>query len=397
MPDAATQREAGVWPRDASMDALLDAGAELVCAPDAGLSLFERRIAPLLSAERPHSCNQCHLSGIDLGLFVGDDPCETLTCLSARGLVDLDTPEDSQLLRWIARAKPDSALITQAVIDAEYEAVRAWLVYHARCGESACGPQDAAVCEAPMRLVGCPVDAPRVPGADPGDCSDLTLERLFSERVFTWRNRCYPCHFEQDRQVPIAPKWIDDTADSLSDDRETRCHEASLATLRTIVRRGYIDLSAPERSLLLLKPLSIGAGGVLHGGHDKFEGLDDPAYRDFRLFLERYAACADENANLPRPERMPAPQVEDDDAGVESPVYGYCNCMLVHCHDDFHATFGDADADAIAGCRIEALAVPSVGEPAVDGHSLECRLHYCQLADRAAGACEAALGGSPCQ
>ena len=42
------------------------------CSLDRSTKLFERRIEPLFLDERPSSCNQCHLAGIDLELFMRD-------------------------------------------------------------------------------------------------------------------------------------------------------------------------------------------------------------------------------------------------------------------------------------------------------------------------------------
>jgi hypothetical protein len=67
---------------------------------------------------------------------------------------------------------------------------------------------------------------------------------------------------------------------------------ASLATLRAIEEFGYIDVSEPESSPLLLKPLAEFQGGVWHGGHDKFVKDNDPGYDAFLYFLERYSSCA---------------------------------------------------------------------------------------------------------
>jgi hypothetical protein len=174
------------------------------------------------------------------------------------------------------------------------------------------------------------------------------------------------------------------------------CTAASLETMRTVVRNGYIDLDAPDQSLLLLKPLSAAQGGVVHGGHEKFEGTDDPAYLAFRDWLERYATCAESNTELPRPEREPSP-TGFVDAGPESPIFAYCNCMLSSCHDIFHFLWGETDAEATAGCRAAALQLDVAGEARVDGDFIECRLRYCELALTAPGACAAAGGAAPCQ
>lgn len=48
----------------------------------------------------------------------------------------------------------------------------------------------------------------------------------------------------------------------------------------------------PPASLLLQKPLAESAGGVVHGGGDKFADVNDPAYIDFLAWIQREAACA---------------------------------------------------------------------------------------------------------
>jgi len=377
-----------------------DAGAEqelLACGDEEALGLYTRRIEPLLNDTEVKSCNQCHLSGVDLGLFVRSTPCRTMSCLRELGLVDLETPERSTVLDWIRRAQPESELITQAVIDAEYDAFREWVEYHARCGDQVCPPDSGNACEEETPGPYCSTTEPAFRGFDdPGDCSDLTLENLFGDRVYRWRNRCYPCHFEADTDVPIAPKWISQGTDRTVGDRWERCWVGSLETMHTVVRNGYIDLDAPESSLLLLKPLSTEQGGVAHGGSDKFEGADDEAYVGFRDFVERYAQCAAERPDLPRPEREPAPWGTVD-AGPESPIRAYCSCMLLSCHEAYHARWGDTDEKAAAGCRVDALALPVAGEDVVEGDYIECRLHYCEGADQAPDACTAAMGGDPCR
>ncbi|MFY0536814.1 hypothetical protein [Nannocystis pusilla] len=76
-------------------------GTPIDCAggPD---DLFEKRIAPLLATDRPKTCNTCHLSGVDMEMFVQDTPCQTMACLESKGLVDLSAPEASVVLGWIS-------------------------------------------------------------------------------------------------------------------------------------------------------------------------------------------------------------------------------------------------------------------------------------------------------
>lgn len=244
------------------------------CASDPS-ELFEKRIAPLLATDRPKTCNTCHLSGVDLGLFVQATPCQSMACLVDRGLVALDDPPASVVLQWISRADPASPLIDQDVIDEEYAAFLGWIEATAACG--LCYEGDAP-CGEPSQVV-CDDDPDPDAYDDPGDCAPLTRETLFRHKVYAWRDRCYPCHF--DNKDHEAPKWV----------ATGPCELASLATMRNVLDGGLVDLDDPAASLLLLKPLAESAGGVMHGGDDKFHDLNDPAYLDFKAWIEREAAC----------------------------------------------------------------------------------------------------------
>lgn len=245
------------------------------CA-DGPSELFEKRIAPLLATDRPKTCNTCHLSGVDLGIFAQATACQSMACLVDRGLVSLADPESSLVLQWIARADPSSPLIDQGVIDEEYAAFRDWIEATAACGlcytgDAPCGAAGEVVCDS---------DPDPAAYDDPGDCAPLTRETLFRHKVYAWRDRCYPCHF--DNKDIEAPKWL----------ATGPCELASLETIRNVLDGGLVDLTDPAASLLLLKPLAESAGGVMHGGDEKFHGPSDPAYIDFLAWIEREAACA---------------------------------------------------------------------------------------------------------
>jgi len=258
---------------------------EWVCEDDESLELFERRIAPLMTGERQSSCNECHLSGVDLGVYAQADPCATMACMVEKGIVDLDSPSDSLVLDWIDRAEPASELITKDVIQAEHDAMLEWIEYNAQCGASVCPPIEnpcgtggAGTCDVPLSN---PSSGNR-PFDDPGDCRDATLEAGFATLVYSWRGRCFPCHFDSHEDAPLdAPRWISDAA----------CDVGALQTMRNAIELGLVDPVDPAQSLLLLKPLAEAEGGVEHGGHDKFADTADPAYQDMLAWIERWSAC----------------------------------------------------------------------------------------------------------
>lgn len=373
-------------------------GEEVACTEADGLELYERRIEPVLFDDEPKSCNECHLSGIDLSLFVQQTPCQTLACMDERGLIDLGQPEDSMILSWIRRASPSSELITEEVIQGEYDAFLQWLEYAARCGNESCPDTYADPCnaEAPdASAPRCNVRDEVAAGFDAGGnrCDPLVLERLFQSRVYTWRGRCFPCHFAGDDRVQ-APKWVYSGSETSPGSTEAACASGSLTSMRTVVRRGYIDLEEPERSLLLLKPLAEAAGGVVHGGHAKFRDREDPAYRDFAEWILSYAACAERDPTLPRPEEQPP--LPPDSGVPESPIFDYCNCVLSSCHDEFHLKWGEDDAEAIAQCRTEALALPGAASDGGPRDTIDCRLSACNRSGTDRTACESALGAGQC-
>ena len=260
-----------------------DDGPNGICREDS-TELFDRRVAPILVEDRPSTCNQCHLSGVDLSLFVRDTPCETMSCLVQLELVDLESPDDSLILHWIDRAMPDSALITEQVISAEHEAFREWIVHTAECGGlDACGGVDCGPAEPGNQ---CEVregsDAPPFE-LDPSDCSSIAREDAFLHEVYPYRGRCFPCHFiGSEYGPPEAPRWIDGS---------DVCGASSLASMNNLLELGVVDFDDPEMSLLLLKPLAEDQGGVVHGGHDKFADKDDMAYVSFLEWIRYEAGC----------------------------------------------------------------------------------------------------------
>jgi hypothetical protein len=251
-----------------------------VCTPEAGLELYERRIAPLLADDRPSTCNQCHLSGIELSAYVQATPCETMACMAHQGIVDLEDPGASLVLAWIERAEPSGG-ITQQTIDSERDAMLEWIEHASACDGELCPPVDEP-CGEPPDHTDCeipPAAYEPPPFDDPGGCSDLTLELVWREKVYTWRGRCFPCHFDSQagRFVDLdPPPWIV-TGD---------CNPAALAE-----RSGLLDPDEPLRSLLLTKPLEESLGGVEHGGGAKIHSVEEPTYVDFVYFLQRWAEC----------------------------------------------------------------------------------------------------------
>ena len=79
-----------------------------------------------------------------------------------------------------------------------------------------------------------------------------------------------------------------------------------------------------------------------------------------------------------------------------TPAQAYCQCMVLDCHDEYHGTWGEDHDMSEAMCEAAAAALPSVGMPATQGDSVECRIHYCELAKTDPAACASAIGGGSC-
>jgi hypothetical protein len=300
------------------------------CSDDEALALYRRRIEPLLKDERPSSCNRCHLTGLDLALFTRSTPCRTMACLHEKALVDFETPERSLILRWIRRGDVGGGDAAGVAARQEYAAFREWIEYSARCHADVCAPEadpcgdgrvadaavgdarapdalapdagrDALVADARVSDGGGAADAAgtlpdglvadarvpdaAVPDAGPPDpCGEPALAALFEARIFRWRNRCNHCHTPHGITAGVggAPLWMADGDDSA----------AALQTMRNVIQRGLVDVAAPDRSLLLLKPLNRREDGIRHGGGTKFPNTEDEAYLDFRAWIDPYAACA---------------------------------------------------------------------------------------------------------
>lgn len=277
--EAGSQRDAGL---------VVDAA---ICNAEDGLRLYDERIDPLFRDDHPSSCNQCHLNGIDLAQYVQGTPCETYACMLDEKLVNEQVPEQSKILSWIARAQPQSSLITKDVIEAEYSAFLEWITYNSRCQTCA-----SVTCPLPSDAgTFCP-DEGSDPHAnadagldDPGGCASTTIESMFRNAIYRQRGRCAPCHIDlPENEQYESPLWIEVAPD---------CETGARLTLDNVLRHNYLDLQEPEKSLLLLKPLPEDLGGLPHGGGDKFDSKDDPGYQSFLRFIERLAECESSSSN----------------------------------------------------------------------------------------------------
>lgn len=389
------------------------------CSAEGADFVYRQRIEPLLTDEHPASCGTCHLQGIDLAGFVRATPCASMACLVDKGLVDLDHPGESDILRLIDRGRGGPSAEASA---AERAGFLAWIEYSARCQQAACGdipqpcgppaapPPDAArpdAADAAPRDAARPDAAPRdatptdaaptdagPSDAGPADagpvdawvsrgrpCDGPSLTLRFQARVMRWRNRCNHCHADDGITAGVrgAPLWLVDAPDV----------DAARETSRRVTQMGFVDHADPTQSLILLKPLARRVGGLEHGGGDKFPRLDDPAYLDFLDWAQAWAACTPEPPPPPADAGLPHP-----DGGLPSeapaPVVALCDCLLARCHTGYHQIYGDDEVAGRLGCLRQGSRL--------DAEALACRAARCEQVPEAddAATCGPALGDVAC-
>ena len=89
--------------------------------------VFEQRIMPIFKSPNPSSCTECHLAGVDLKNYILPSHEKTFLSLRDQGLIDLENPTDSKILRLIAMGggtNQGAALISAKVREAESPANR---------------------------------------------------------------------------------------------------------------------------------------------------------------------------------------------------------------------------------------------------------------------------------
>ena len=233
--------------------------------------LFERRIMPIFRSPQPSSCVQCHLAGVDLKHYILPSHEKTFRSLRDQGMIDLDRPEQSKVLKLISMGDEDRravAMIHAKNRKAEYEAFAAWI--KACCAD----PQlrNAPKLDSKERAL-----PPRPPEVIRHARKDRLLES-FEQNVWAWRFRCMNCHTEGTPQNETHRKKYGQRVAWVK-------REGAEATMEYLLHSRLIDVDHPEESLLLRKPL----GEVPHEGGTKFHA-GDQGYKGFRKWIEDAAA-----------------------------------------------------------------------------------------------------------
>ena len=234
--------------------------------PDAGgeaLAVFEKRILPIFQAKKPSSCTECHLSGVELADYIHPDQEKTFASLVSAGLIDLQNPDDSKILRFINRRPDEPSLITDKVRKQEFEAFQSWIRAAVKDADLLAGKSSESI-------------GPQIPDEVIRHARRDRVLASFIENVWTEVGRCAACHSPDRNQ-----KQVKDHGEQVSwiQLRDTQ------ATLNHMVDAGIINSDEPLESMLLTKPTM----QVEHGGGQKMV-VGDRTYKQFRRFIDDYAS-----------------------------------------------------------------------------------------------------------
>jgi hypothetical protein len=208
---------------------------------------------------------------VDLKNYILPSHEKTFLSLRDQGLIDLDRPAESKILRLIQMGEKDkgTTLIQEKVRRAEYEAFAEWI-------KVSCA--DPKLRQAPRLLPG-ELARPERPVEVIRHARTDKLLESFEKNVWSERFRCVICHMPGGSEHT---KLVAKHGERVSWIKA----EGAEATMKALLDSKLINTGQPERSLLLRKPLQ---DGVKHGGGQKMVS-GDMAYKAFRTWLEDYAA-----------------------------------------------------------------------------------------------------------
>ncbi len=258
--------------------------------------VFEERILPIFKSPDPSSCARCHLATVDIKDYILPSAKDTFLALRDQGLINLDKPEDSKILKLINRGADDpkvAGLISAKKQKAEYEAFAAWI--------KACAA-DPALRNAPkpeevITLTTKPVEVVRHARKD-------RMLESFETNVWSLRFRCMNCHSEG---TPQNEKLVKEEGERVAWFKKA----GPEATMDHLLASRLIDLENPEKSLLLRKPL----GEVKHGGGIKIV-VGDQGYKAIRAWIEDVAAI--KTGKYAKPTDLPPKETGPKQFGTEA-------------------------------------------------------------------------------
>jgi len=248
--------------------------AELSNAEESSKTIFEKRILPIFKSSNPSSCTECHLANLDLKNYILPTSEKTFLSLRDQGLVDIEAPEKSRILKFITMKDPNSKktnMILEKVKNEEFKAFSDWIKFCCK---------DETLIKMP-KLDKQEIAKPEKPVEVVRHARKDRLLESFEQNIWAIRFRCMNCHTEGH---PDSMKLQKEHGDRVNWFKKTPVETMDYILGKTKL----IDLENPEKSLLLLKPLN----EVKHGGGKKFL-VGDLGYQSFRNWIEDYARIKD--------------------------------------------------------------------------------------------------------
>lgn len=275
------------------------------------MQIFNDRIMPIFRSDKPSSCVQCHLASVDLKDYIRPSQKDTFAALRQQGLVDVDRPLESKILKLIRMGDADqdarARRIHEKTRQLEFSAFQAWI-------KACCADSELRTATAEE-------------GVEVGPAADLHVVRhtrksrlveSFAQKIWSQRMRCFPCHtpheFESSNpKHSVGKKRYADLAQKFGR-RMDIFGETPEATLDRLVassrrkipgRLPLLNLEEPANSLLVLKPTARLPSKLDDGEFDKpssvlpvshMGGLkmhrNDPSYKSFVAWIQDYANAA---------------------------------------------------------------------------------------------------------
>ncbi len=269
--------------------------------------VFAERIMPIFRSSDPSSCVQCHLSSVDLKNYILPSHERTFVSLRDQGLIDLENPASSKILKLIDMGQHDSDEYAKRLNEemrlAEYEAFAAWIVASCDDEKLVNMPKSDALQQA----------GPIVPSAVIRHSRKSRVVDSFARNVWSQRMRCFPCHTPNEigpQQTGAREKfegWYAQFGEQMLIFKKTP--EETLRYLADASKESnggdlpLLNLENPENSLLVLKPMSklpplqgdrripTYSEPVYHMGGLKIH-KNDHTHKAFLNWIKDYAAVA---------------------------------------------------------------------------------------------------------
>ena len=232
-------------------------------AEDSALELFEQRIMPIFRSPKPSSCVQCHLTSVDLKDYIRPSHEETFLSLRDQGLIDVESPGESKILKLIRMGDEDRDELAKRIHaktrQAELEAFAAWVAACCR---------DKALLDRPP-LSASDVAKPEKPVEVIRHARKDRILDSFVRNVWSSRMRCFPCHTPDEidasnpkhaKPMQTHRKFVKQYGARMNLFKKTP--EATMKSLIASSRKSsskqlpLLNFAQPANSLLLLKPTS---------------------------------------------------------------------------------------------------------------------------------------------